>query len=77
MLKIQHGIDDSHLVFYNCEFCGLILQNNHGRKILYQAIGQNGLALGESVIYGAALQLILGTRFDHIRKTTVEQWQLE
>jgi len=75
MLKIQHGLDDSHLVFYNCEFRGLVLQNNHGRKILYQAVSQDGLLLGESVVYGEALQLILGTLFDHIRKNSVDKFR--
>jgi len=68
MLKVHAGIDNSHLVFYGCVFRGVIMQNDYGRKPVYQAIGQDGAILGESVIYGVALQLILGEQFDHIGK---------
>jgi hypothetical protein len=63
MIKIKQGIDNTQLIFYNQRWCGLIIQDLNYKKPIYKALDVTGNELGESMIYGNVLHLILGHRF--------------
>ena len=79
MLKVAAGFDNTHLIFYNSDFKGLVLLNKTSipthykisKRTIYEARNQYGEMLGETVIYGEALRLILGSLFLNTWKNNV------
>lgn len=59
MINIKRDDDSSFLVYQNKRYIGLVVAKDLQGKILYTAIDRDGFCLGETYVYGQALNLVL------------------